>query len=105
MTILEINLISDQILKVEKRNRFEIYYDILNSLQIQISVRERVSFTLAASQANLPYNRFQKALALLIRLGLCNIEGDKFIITEKGEEYLEEYRKINEFFKRMGFYA
>jgi len=94
----------EYIIRIEKRNKFEIYYDILHALRSQIAGREKVSLTLAASQANLPYNRFQKALALLISLGFCYKDDNDFVITKKGDEYLAEYKKINEFFQRMGFY-
>jgi predicted transcriptional regulator len=104
LTILVINHREEQILRVDKRNKFEIYYDLLDSLRTESSNNARFSLTRAARQTNLPYNRFQKTLSMLVNLDLCVKEGSEFVVTEKGREYLSEYRKINEFFRRMGFY-
>ena len=104
MTILVVNRMGEHVLRVDKRNKFEIYYDILDALRLESSTRVRFSPTRIARQANLPYNRFQKTLAMLVVLGLCFRDGNEFYVTEKGREYLAEYKRINEFFRRMGFY-
>ena len=109
MTILVVNRMDDQVLharafRVDKRNKYEIYYDILYALRFESVSNGKFSLTRAARQANLPYNRFRETLRMLSDLDLCIPAKNEYLITEKGKEYIEEYHKINDFFKRMGFY-
>ena len=94
---------AEHVLRVDKRNKFQIYYDILEALRLESSTCSKFSLARVARDANLPYNRFQKTLSLLMSLELVKKDGCNFVVTEKGNEYLSEYHKIKEFFKRMGF--
>jgi predicted transcriptional regulator len=89
--------------KVEKRNKFQIYFDVLNMLYDEISEHDKVSPTRVAHKANLPYDRFQRALEHLVQLGMISNVGEELAVTEKGLEYVKEFEKINDFLRRMGF--
>lgn len=47
-------------------------------------------------RANLGYNQFKFYLALLLEKKLLKVEGDKFVITDKGREYVKTYFIITE---------
>jgi predicted transcriptional regulator len=61
------------------------------------------SLTRVAHEANLPYDRFQNCLDYLIQVGMVSHKDEKLVVTEKGLEYVEEFKKITDFLKRMGF--
>jgi predicted transcriptional regulator len=52
--------------------------------------------------ANLPYDRFQNCLDHLIQVGMVSHKDEKLVVTEKGLEYIAEFKKITDFLKRMG---
>jgi predicted transcriptional regulator len=89
--------------KAEKRNKFQIYFDVLDMLCDEMSEHDKVSPTRVAHKANLPYDRFQRALEHLIRLGMVSNVGEELAVTEKGLEYVREFKRINDFLRRMGF--
>jgi predicted transcriptional regulator len=89
--------------KVEKRNKYQIYFDILVLLYNEIDEGGRVSPTRVAHRANLPYDRFRKALENLIQLGMVSNVGEELVVTEKGLEYVREFKRMNDFLRRMGF--
>jgi len=87
--------------KVGKRSRIQIYFDILRILCEELK-NDKPSLTRVAHIANLPYDRFQKCLNKLIQLDMVREQNGKFLVTEKGFEYINEYERINDFLKRMG---
>ena len=90
-------------MSVGKRNKYEIFFDILGSLQIELSENDKPSPTRVAHKANLPYDRFQKALNELVQLGMVTSADSGLSLTEKGREFVNEFKKVNEFLRRMGF--
>jgi predicted transcriptional regulator len=88
--------------KVEKRSKFQIYFDILDLLNNEVDEYDRVSPTRVAHRANLPYDRFQRALERLVQLGMVSYVGESLAVTEKGLEYVREFKRMNDFLKRMG---
>jgi predicted transcriptional regulator len=104
LTAIVVSPTVEQILRVDKRNKFEIYCDILDAIKMESSDSTRFSLTRVARHANLPYNRFQKTINMLMSLDLCLRDGGVIVVTEKGQEYISEYKKIDKFFRRMGFY-
>ncbi|MEM3578281.1 MAG: winged helix-turn-helix domain-containing protein [Candidatus Bathyarchaeia archaeon] len=89
-------------MKVEKRSKVQIYFDILQILCDEAK-NEKPSLTKVAHLANLPYDRFQKCLHQLVQLGMVSCaEGGKIFVTEKGLEYIDECMKFNNFLKKMG---
>ncbi|MCP8304864.1 MAG: hypothetical protein H3Z50_05285 [archaeon] len=89
-------------MKVEKRSRFQIYFDILRFLREELQSSDKPSPTRVAHRANLPYDRFRNYLDDLIQLGMISHEGGKLVVTKKGWEYIQEHEKMNNFLKRMG---
>jgi len=88
-------------MKVEKRSKFEIYFDILQLLCDEIREGNKPSPTRVAHKANLPYDRFQSCLDHLNRLGMVSREGGKLVVTKKGLEYVQEYERMTDFLRRM----
>ena len=88
-------------MKVGKRSRIQIYFDILRILSEELK-NDKPSLTRVAHIANLPYDRFQKCLNTLIQLDMVREQNGKFLVTKKGFEYINEYERINGFLRRMG---
>lgn len=87
-------------MKIPRRERWKIYGDMLSVLSNQPE-SERIVLTKIQLQVNVPFNRFKDYISELKELGLIQSEID-LTLTEKGKEYLSEYRKILKFMKRMG---
>jgi predicted transcriptional regulator len=87
--------------KVLKRSRFKIYYDILRFLCEEKS-KDKQSITRVAHEANLPYDRFRNHLDKLIQLGMISHASRDFVLTKKGLEYFEEFKRISDFLSRAG---
>ena len=85
-----------------KRSRLEIYRDILHALNKEVWDNPRPRLTKVAIQANLSYDRFQRALGYLRLLGFCEWVDGSYTVTEKGLEYIREYRRINDALSRFG---
>jgi predicted transcriptional regulator len=92
----------EPITKQRKRNRFEIYYDILTALNQELTEHRRPSLTRIAAHVNMPYDRLMGVLSFLTRIGFCERLGSCFSVTEKGEDFLAEYQRFNESLSRMG---
>ena len=92
-------------MKMEKRSKFQIYFDILLILCNQFCKTEtdnELSPTRVAHKANLPYDRFRSYLGRLVQLGMVREELGEFFVTEKGLEYVLEYKRVTVFLERMG---
>jgi predicted transcriptional regulator len=90
-------------MKAERRTKFQIYFDILEVLCQESKFSRNCSLTKVAHRANLPYDRFKASLESLIRLAMISkVSEGEFVVTGKGLEYVEEYKKINDFLERMG---
>jgi predicted transcriptional regulator len=88
--------------KVEKRSKFQIYFDILQALCERVEADDRSCPTRIAHNVNLPYDRFRNCLDQLVHLEMVSREGEKLAVTEKGSEYVQWHRKMISFLKRMG---
>jgi predicted transcriptional regulator len=88
--------------KVQKRSRFQIYFDILFCLCRESRSGLKVTPTTLAHRSNVPYDRFQDYLHHLIELGLVAHGEETLAVTRKGLEYIEEFAKTTELLKRMG---
>jgi predicted transcriptional regulator len=53
-------------------------------------------------KANLPYDRFRSYLSDLDHLDLVSVEEVGAVVTGKGLEYAQEYKRIDTFLKDMG---
>jgi predicted transcriptional regulator len=102
--IFNLNLNKEPYNKVGKRHKLEIYYDILQTFNIEkkSNGNDAPSFARVASQVNMPYNRFKKTLSQLNSLKLCRLNGKSVQVTEKGMEFILEYQSFNDYLKQIG---
>ena len=83
-----------------RRDRLKIYGDLLAVLYEE-GKTGKIVLSWVQVRTNLPFNRLKSFLQDLTKLGLIEDE-TSLKLTEKGKEYLKEYKKVLEFIKRMG---
>lgn len=88
--------------RFERRDRLRIYSDIIAVAANEISEHGEAKITRIQYRVNVPFVRFKQYIADLANLGLIEVSGT-FKLTQKGEEFAREYRRIQEFYRRMGF--
>jgi len=88
--------------KVEKRGKLQIYFDILEVLCENVEAGDAPSPTRIAHKTNLPYDRFRNYLDELVRLSMVSREGGKLVVSEKGFEYVRWHKRMISFLKSMG---
>jgi len=86
----------------ERRSKLRILADILKVVEEEGGV----GVTKIMCNANLPYDRLTRYLAELVEKGLLREEskgrGSVYYLTERGSEFLREYRKIEKFAEAFG---
>ena len=86
-----------------RRDRFEIVYDILRSIQEK---KTKMKPTHLLYKSNLSYKRMQSYVNELIEQDLiCEVVEKKnkfYKLTDKGYKFLEEYSKIKSFKDSFG---
>lgn len=86
------------------RNHQQIVYDILNTTKD--ANQSGIAVTSLLTKANLSHSRLRNVLSKLTGSGLVNkIEYDgkhAFVITPKGRQYLEQYRKFADVAESFG---
>ena len=86
------------------RNHQQIVYDVLTITHD--ANRSGITVTSLLTKANLSHSRLEKFVKKLTGAGLVNkIEYDGknvFVITEKGRQYLEQYRKFTDVAESFG---
>ena len=87
--------------KISRRDRLKIYGDLLAILSTE-SRNQKVVMSRIQLQLNVPLDRLRTYILELKRLGLI-VDERSLLLTEKGKEYIREYKKVLEFIKRMGF--
>jgi len=89
---------------VTYRNSIQIVADLLTSTE-QCG-QEGIKITRLLTEANLPHSRVTKFVENLTGVGLINkIEYDgknTFVITSKGRQYIESYKKFSDFSASFG---
>jgi len=87
----------------EKRGRLEIIHDILLSIQKK---NGRIKPTHLLYKSNLSYQRMNLYLDELMKQGLVDKDFDDkskfYILTDKGYEFLVEFKRIREFSDSFG---
>ena len=90
--------------KTTYRNSTRIVCDLLTITQC--TDRNGIAVTSLCQKSNLSHGRLQNFLATLTGSGLINqikFDGkNTFVITEKGSQYLEQYKKFSEIAESMG---
>jgi predicted transcriptional regulator len=82
-----------------KRNKMEIYSDILSALKQELSYGEARP-TRIQSKSNLAYDRLTRYLSELENQEM--ITSDPLTLTQKGRDFLQDYDRIKEFLAEMG---
>jgi predicted transcriptional regulator len=83
-----------------RRDRLKIYGDLLAVLNEEAK-SEKIVLSWVQVRTNLPFDRLKGFIVELIKLGLIEDDGS-LKLTEKGRQYLKEYKNVLEFIKRMG---
>jgi predicted transcriptional regulator len=86
--------------KISRRDRLKIYGDLLAILSAE-SRNQKIVISRIQLQMNVPLDRLRTYILELKRLGLI-VDEQTLVLTEKGKEYIREYKKVLEFVKRMG---
>ena len=86
--------------RISRRDKLKIYGDLLSVLNDQ-SKTEKIVLTHVQVRINVPFDRLKKYISELVDLGLVK-ENISFELTEKGKQYLVEYKRILEFMTNMG---
>ena len=82
-----------------KRNKLEIYNDILSSIKIEL-VEGEAKPTRIQSKSNLAYDKLTRYLGELE--GKALITQEPLTLTEKGRDFLQDYDRIKGFLEEMG---
>ncbi len=86
--------------KLARRDKMKIYSDLLSILESERD-SEGIVLTRLQVKLNVPYDRLKIYLAELRGIGLIEDTASPKL-TEKGKQYVREYRRVLDFMKRMG---
>ncbi len=86
--------------KISRRDKLKIYGDLLSVLNSEGDT-EKIVLTRIQTRINVPFDRLKNYILELSELGL--IQDEKSLkLTEKGKQFLREYKRILDFMNRMG---
>jgi len=83
-----------------RRDKLKIYGDLLSILESERSA-EGIVLTRLQVKLNVPFDRLKQYLEQLQDLGLVE-DASLPKLTEKGKQYINEYKNVLDFMKRMG---
>jgi predicted transcriptional regulator len=86
----------------ERRDRVRIYADILGNIYRIHSSGNRATVTGIQTKVNVPFVRFKEYIEDLEKKGLLRKVETEITLTEKGIQYLREYRKVRDFLEKFG---
>jgi predicted transcriptional regulator len=79
-----------------------IYADILENIHYLYLSGNRPTITGIQTKVNVPFVRFKEYVEDLEKKGLLKKIETEISLTEKGIQYLNEYRKVREFLEKFG---
>jgi predicted transcriptional regulator len=82
-----------------KRNKMEIYNDILNAIKVELISGEARPTRIQAT-SNLAYDKLTRYLVELE--GRNMISRNPLAITDRGRDFLQDYNRIKDFLQEMG---
>jgi predicted transcriptional regulator len=85
--------------KLPRRDRLKIYGDLLSILNEPTT--EKIVLTRVQLRINVPFDRLKNYISELKELGLIQDE-TSLKLTDKGKQYLKEYKTVLDFMNRMG---
>ena len=86
--------------KLARRDRMKIYGDLLFHINNETK-KEKIILTHVQTKMNVPFDRLKSYIAEMQDLKLIK-DNESLELTEKGLEYLRDYKMVQEFMKRMG---
>jgi predicted transcriptional regulator len=86
----------------DRRDRVRIYADILENIHRIYLSGKKATVTGIQTKVNVPFVRFKEYIEDLEKKGLLRKIETEIALTEKGEQYLNEYRKVREFLEKFG---
>lgn len=87
-------------MQIARRDRLKIYGDLLSILNEEAN-KGKVVLTIVQMRLNVPFDRLKIYIIEIYNLGL--IDGISSLkLTEKGKQYISEYKKILDFMEQMG---
>ncbi len=87
--------------KKARRNKMKIYRDLLFILKAEKSNTDKIVLTRVQAKINVPFDRLKSYISDLEDLNLIE-DQLSYNLTQKGRQYLDEYKKILDFMERMG---
>jgi predicted transcriptional regulator len=83
-----------------KRNKLEIYNDILNAIANVLANNNEAKPTRVQLHCNLSYDKLVKYLNELENKKL--ITQDPLLLSQRGNDFLQDYERIADFVREMG---
>ncbi len=87
--------------KIARRDKMKIYGDLLSTLDAERGFTDKIVLTRIQVKMKVPFDRLKSYLSDLEDLDLIE-DQTSYGLTEKGKQYLNEYRAILDFMERMG---
>jgi predicted transcriptional regulator len=87
--------------KKARRDKMKIYGDLLNTLKSEQNNIGKIVLTHIQTKMNVPFDRLKNYISDLENLDLIEDQVG-YNLTQKGKQYLDEYKKILDFMERMG---
>lgn len=86
--------------RLNRRDKLKIYGDLLSALNLE-PPSEKVVLTQVQVKVKVSFDRLKAYIRDLVDLGLIQDE-TSLKLTEKGMQYLVEYKRVLDFMDRMG---
>ena len=87
--------------KKARRDKMKIYGDLLSTLKSEQNNMDKIILTHIQTKMNVPFDRLKSYISDLENLDLIEDQVG-YNLTQKGKQYLDEYKKIIDFMERMG---
>ena len=87
--------------KKARRDKMKIYGDLLGTLKSEQNNMDKIVLTHIQTKMNVPFDRLKNYISDLENLELIEDQVG-YNLTQKGKQYLDEYKKILDFMERMG---
>jgi predicted transcriptional regulator len=87
--------------KKARRDKMKIYGDLLGTLRSEQNNMGKIVLTHIQTKMNVPFDRLKNYISDLEDLDLIEDQVG-YNLTQKGKQYLDEYKRILDFMERMG---
>ena len=87
--------------KKVRRTKMKIYGDLLLILRAEKTSTGKIILTHIQAKMGVPFDRLKSYVSDLENLNLIE-DQISYNLTQKGKEYVDEYRRILDFMERMG---